>query len=865
MTLLAGICLTIISSAANQEWNPFGNPFGPTYNWNTAEEDANWDDGVVWTQGNNAIFGGFFGDYVTLSTGISVGNMTFDADGYNIYSDTLTLASGSIISIGDTYTATIGSVIAGSTGFTKSGAGTLTLTGANTNTGAITINGGTLNIIGVTNGSNNGNVNGNQLATTKLDVAAGATVALNTGGNFSSANTGTTLSGAGVIQLKSGEWWLGNGGGTGAGTTISMATGGFIDVQNGALLKGDYSNVNWSANLGSLNVATGGSFDLRNNNATVDALTGNGTIYDNGFSNTLTIGSGNTANNAVYSVSLNTATFYGAIGTGGTTVSLTKIGTGTQILSGANTHTGTTTVNAGTLVLQNSIGWNSNTTLGASGTPTLRLDAPLATDAWSFSKPISGTNTAAKVEKTGAGSVSFPTSQAYTAPTAVSAGKLMLASPVYGTALPSIPGMKVWLDAGDINGDGNYGNNPATGTGVATWTNKGTLGAAGNFAEVQTGGSPTLTASNASFNTKPTVTFSAAGKQLANTTNFTNTVSVVYVGKIGATKQRLVSGNTVNWILGYWNGNMNTNYWNGGSLGSAADTNPHIWINGATAGANPLGYRFDAGGETALGNGSNTGPTGGLMLGGGWSGAEKSDGDIAELFVFDHQLTTTERQQLEGYLYNKYFGTPYAAAISLNAASPVSVAANATFGGYGNAGNVTVATGGAVEGGNNGSGTLTIGSLTFSGMGTARGALATGVTPIVITGALTTFGGANSISVTPANLPPNGTYHFFQFGSYPGTISNFKFAEPQRSMTLAQNGNFIDVVVNGTSNYPIWTGVGGGEWSYNTGLGNWKLFSDSSVTDFMAFDNTLFNDTATGTTNIVVGQSNINAGVITFN
>ena len=47
-------------------------------------------------------------------------------------------------------------------------------------------------------------------------------------------------------------------------------------------------------------------------------------------------------------------TFSGAITDA---ISVVKEGTGTQILSGTNTYTGTTTVNVGTLELQNVLPW----------------------------------------------------------------------------------------------------------------------------------------------------------------------------------------------------------------------------------------------------------------------------------------------------------------------------------------------------------------------------------------------------------------------------------------------------------------------------------------------------------------------------
>ncbi|MFO1489327.1 MAG: autotransporter-associated beta strand repeat-containing protein [Kiritimatiellia bacterium] len=83
---------------------------------------------------------------------------------------------------------------------------------------------------------------------------------------------------------------------------------------------------------------------------TIDALTGSGTVrrHEGGRSVTLVIGSANGG-----------GTFSGRWKTG--TPALTKNGSGTQILTGANTYTGTTTVSGGTLEV------GGGGVLGASG------------------------------------------------------------------------------------------------------------------------------------------------------------------------------------------------------------------------------------------------------------------------------------------------------------------------------------------------------------------------------------------------------------------------------------------------------------------------------------------------------------------
>lgn len=112
----------------------------------------------------------------------------------------------------------------------------------------------------------------------------------------------------------------------------------------------NYLRAKWLANYGMLPRTTalslsGGSLDLNGFNQTVASLAGTGGSITNSAATQATL----TLNPASGST-----TFAGSIANGASAVSLVKNGAGTQILTGANTFTGATTVNAGTLLVNGS-------------------------------------------------------------------------------------------------------------------------------------------------------------------------------------------------------------------------------------------------------------------------------------------------------------------------------------------------------------------------------------------------------------------------------------------------------------------------------------------------------------------------------
>jgi fibronectin-binding autotransporter adhesin len=230
---------------------------------------------------------------------------------------------------------------------TKNGSGTLTLTAQNlygngttindgtlvlgtaTDTlaaGAVIINGGTLSI-----GSNSDTVGAVTLAggniTGSTGVLTGSSYALQSG-NVTAILGGTgaaTKTTAGTVILSGANTYTG-------ATTINAGTLRIGSITNGSVAGTLGNSTNAASNL----VLGGGTLEYTGSNASTDR---NFTLT-NGTTSVVSI-----------TQSTETLTISGTSATGNG--SLTKAGAGTLALSGANNHSGNTTVNAGTLAVAN--------------------------------------------------------------------------------------------------------------------------------------------------------------------------------------------------------------------------------------------------------------------------------------------------------------------------------------------------------------------------------------------------------------------------------------------------------------------------------------------------------------------------------
>jgi fibronectin-binding autotransporter adhesin len=302
--------------------------------------------GSIGGLGQNLTVGGAGNTTISSAIGIGTGSLTKDGagtlilTGNNTYSGGTTVSGGTLqgnttslqgnilnnanVTFNQLTAGTYAGAISGGGSLAKIGAGTLTLTGNNTQTGGTTINGGAISVAADANlGGAAGTLafGGGTLQTTGTFSMSRATT-LNSGGGTFDAASGTTLTHDGAIG--------GIGGLTksGAGTLVllgnNLYSGG--TTVSGGVLQGDTTSLQ-------------------------------GTILNNA----------NVAFNQA-----TTGTYAGAMsGTG----SLSKSGSGTLILSGSNSYSGGTTVSAGilqgnTLSLQGTIVNNASVVFNQTGSGT---------------------------------------------------------------------------------------------------------------------------------------------------------------------------------------------------------------------------------------------------------------------------------------------------------------------------------------------------------------------------------------------------------------------------------------------------------------------------------------------------------------
>jgi fibronectin-binding autotransporter adhesin len=330
-------------------------------------------NGVLYNQGGTATYSGT----ISLASGNSVintagGNIVFS--GAVTSAGSLTVTGGNTLSLSAVETYSGSTTISAGTTLAITGTGQLSSTGSSgTYAGTITNNGkfiynssATDTLSAAINGAGSIVVSAGRLVTQagitppttntganiSVSIGSGAVLEFNYATNLD-GGANTTFSGAGTLR-KTGTGQL-QWGGTAA--TFNLGSGSLIDVEGGTFIGGSNGNEVWTNNLSSLYVASGATFNGVEANVNVDALNGPGTVQG-GYSNqgSITVGDNN-----------GSGTFSGVLsnsGNNGGVLTLIKSGTGTQVVTGADTYTGSTTVSAGALNIQSSsaLGTGTSTT-----------------------------------------------------------------------------------------------------------------------------------------------------------------------------------------------------------------------------------------------------------------------------------------------------------------------------------------------------------------------------------------------------------------------------------------------------------------------------------------------------------------------
>jgi autotransporter-associated beta strand protein len=300
--------------------------------------------------------------------------------------------AGSKIVANNTDTATLAAAISGDGSVSKSGSGTLVLTGINTYTGGTIINAGTLQL---GNGGASGSILGNVLdngifAVKRSDAFTFGTRILGSGA-FRQLGAGVTiLTGistyTGGTNIIAGTLQLGNGGTLGSITGDVVNNGIFaINHANAFTFGGVISGSGAFTQLGT-GVTTLAALESYTGLTTITAgtlaLTGAGNIASS--SGVMASGAFNITGVSGLGTSVQSLSGGGSVALGDKTLTLTNafgdfagviggtggfaLAAGKETLSGLNTYTGVTNVNGGALNVNGSIASSSLTTVNAGGT-----------------------------------------------------------------------------------------------------------------------------------------------------------------------------------------------------------------------------------------------------------------------------------------------------------------------------------------------------------------------------------------------------------------------------------------------------------------------------------------------------------------
>jgi fibronectin-binding autotransporter adhesin len=594
---------SVASASAFTTWSGTGSA-GTWSNGTAGQLGGNYANDLT----NTVTFTGT-GTNVTASGPVQAGSLIFNTDSY-ILGGAVQLGVGSITTTGS-ITTNITASISGnaSSGVTKAGAGTLILSGSNSYTGTTTLNTGTITMGNANALGSTGNItfSGGSLQygsgitqdissrirnsgsaiivdTNNNNVSFGTALDASNTGGLTKQGTGTltlsvsnTLTGplqvtGGTLSLSSGTLTIN----TASASTISgtLSGSGSLTKQGSGTLTISNNNSGYSGETrlegGVLEIGDNGALGagtvtfrdagtIRSTNAAdrtlslaIGTFTGStGTVYTFGSAGTGNLTFSGTGSTALGSVTrnlniLNNLTTFGQSFTG--TGAITKSGAGTLILAGANTYTGNTTINAGTLQLGNggtsgSLSTSSNITVNGTLAFNRSNDVVQGTD-FKSSVVISGTGSLVQM---GTGNLTLNAANTYSGGTTLNSGTLVINNAsaigsgtfsINGGTLNNTSGSTITLSTNNAqswNGDFAFtGTNDLNlGTGAVTLNATRTITV--NSGNLTVGGTISGTGFGLTKNGTGTLILSGSNSYTGNTTINAGTLQASVTGALGNT------------------------------------------------------------------------------------------------------------------------------------------------------------------------------------------------------------------------------------------------------------------------------------------------------------------------------------------
>ncbi|OYV04913.1 MAG: hypothetical protein CFE26_14355, partial [Verrucomicrobiales bacterium VVV1] len=692
---------------------------------------------------------------------------------------------------------------------------------------------------------------GSPTLTTNTDVATFNAAIANTWGLAATPiliNSATQNIGGISFTTAAGSYFVG----TTAGSSLRLTSGGTIQILSGLTSTNAVETINAPLVVQLAN----GTYTFANNSANGTGA-GAGTLN---FAGGITGGVAGATVLNINGTNTNANTISGIIGNGtATSLAVVKSGSGTWVLSGANTFSGSLDIAAGRLRVSSASAVGTSGTIVSNSTSTNTVFAATGASALSFSRSFSlntGGGAITFGDTTGTGNLTF------TGSLTRAGGATTRAANVAGTTTvtfngdllsPGTPTSATTFTKGGsgtltIRGlgstsDGGFSNVILTG-GTLSVTRLANLGSACSLGRATgaTLGAVSITLDGGILNY-------IDGGAAASTTD-----RLLQIGRTTAAAVGTVRNNATNASETVTFSNPNAI-----AYGTANQTRSLV-LGGTNAGMNTFGSAIGDNGTAAVSLTKQDAGTWGISGNNTYTGSTSVTGGTLALIG-------------NGAIINSSGITLNASGVKLLQTSSVAVSPAVTLtqgtvtgSGTINTVNVGNATGGIISNNNGVPGAgLTIDTLNFSGAATVNTFHTAGsfATTIATTNLSTNVAGVVTINPS-ATIWTNGTYPLLSYGGSIGgegagqiVLGTVSGLSARQTPVFTNTGSAFTLTISG--DVPKWTGLDNGNWQTGTtgANENWVLQVGNTAVSYLANDDVLFDDTAAGATAININAANV--------